>query len=1118
MANDDTAATASGRLLELAGCLGSEAGFVEVVESLARGHAATLDGVWGSSCALVAASLAIQVPATLVVVCPQIDQVDGLIDDLALFTRFKPARFPASESLDRTAHDEVFGERLHVLKLLQGPTAPKLIVTSIQSLLQPVPSRENLAGLTRLLRVGSSVDVGELSRWLVENAFINTTAVELPGEFSVRGGIVDIFAPDWDGPVRIEFFGDEIESIRRFEISSQRSLESLDAVDVTIAGPGTTDTAHLADYLALQSWFLLLEPMEMEHQGRQYLERMEEGGRAESGGRKAEEVASGQWPVARESEVSNLKSHISNPPSALRLPPSFHTVSDVLRRVFHFPSVTASSVATASLETTYSLKIESVERFSGDINRVRDELDEAGAGQEVFVVCQTEAEARRLHDVFGATQTAQQGRLHFPIGSLQSGFRLVPDRIVLLGSGELFRRTDLRRPTRRRLSRVIDSFLELREGDLVVHVGHGIARYRGLKLLEKNGQIEEHLELEFHGHTKLYVPTTKIGLVQKYVGGTKSRPTLGKLGGRLWSRQKERVEEAVTDLAADMLDLQAARGARPGIAFPADTEWQREFDASFPYNETSDQLITIDAIKRDMCLPRPMDRLLCGDVGYGKTELAMRAAFKTVEAGYQVAVLVPTTLLCEQHHRTFTQRMAEFPFEIASLSRFATRRGQSNIIRRLEEGSIDIVIGTHRLAQSDVRFHNLGLVVIDEEQRFGVEVKERLKALRKTVDVLTMTATPIPRTLHMGLLGLRDISNLETPPEDRLAVETRVARFEPELIRHAVLRELNRGGQIFFVHNRVEDIEIVARRLRQIVPEAKMAIAHGQMHEDDLEAVMLDFIDRRYDLLLATTIIESGLDIPNANTIFIDEADRYGLADLHQLRGRVGRYKHRAYCHLLIDPNKNLSPTAAKRLRAIEEFSDMGAGFAIAMRDLEIRGAGNILGSEQSGHIATIGYELYCDLLEHAVRRLKQLPPKTSVEVDVDLPGEGYIPRSYVPDMRLKIDLYRRLARVTTMQELDDFRAELADRFGVPPPLVQHLLVMAEVRIAAHGWGITSIHLEDQYAVFRYTSAPRIQKLAAASRGRLRVVDAESAYLPLNKEVAPSESALGDVKSLLQQR
>ncbi len=788
----------------------------------------------------------------------------------------------------------------------------------------------------------------------------------------------------------------------------------------------------------------------------------------------------------------------------------------MLRQVFRFPSVAASAVATASLETTCRLRIESVEQFSGDINRVRDELDEAATGQEVFVVCQTDAEVRRLGDIFSSTQAARENRLHFPIGTLQHGFRLVSERIVLLSSGELFHRADLRRPSGRRLSRVIDSFLELREGDLVVHVGHGIARYRGLKLLEKNGQVEEHLELEFHGRTKLYVPAAKIGLVQKYVGGAKSRPTLAKLGGRMWERQKGRVEEAVTDMAADMLDLQAARSSKPGIAYPPDTEWQREFDASFPYHETVDQLTTIDAIKRDMCLSRPMDRLLCGDVGYGKTELAMRAAFKAVDAGYQVAVLVPTTLLCEQHERTFTARMAEFPFEIAALSRFATRGRQTEIIRRLEAGSIDIVIGTHRLAQPDVQFHNLGLVVIDEEQRFGVEVKERLKALRRIVDVLTMTATPIPRTLHMGLLGLRDISNLETPPEERLAVETRVGRFDPEMIRQAVLRELNRGGQIFFVHNRVEDIEPLARRLRQIVPEANLAVAHGQMHENDLEQVMLSFLDRRCDVLLATTIVESGLDIPNANTIFIDEADRYGLADLHQLRGRVGRYKHRAYCYLLIDPNKNLSPSAAKRLRAIEEFSRLGAGFAIAMRDLEIRGAGNILGAEQSGHIAAIGYELYCDLLGQAVGRLKSLPPKTSVEVDVDLPGEGYIPRSYVPDMRLKIDLYRRLARVSDASELADIGSELADRFGAPPPPVQHLMELAGVRIAGHHWGITSIHLEDQYAVFRYSSPRQIEQLAATSGGRLRVVDAQSAYLPLEKGVAEPAAIFGEVKSLLQ--
>ncbi len=663
---------------------------------------------------------------------------------------------------------------------------------------------------------------------------------------------------------------------------------------------------------------------------------------------------------------------------------------------------------------------------------------------------------------------------------------------------------------------MIDSFLELHEGDLVVHVAHGIARYRGLTLLEKNGRVEEHLELEFRGRTKLYVPSSKIGLVQKYVGGSKSRPVLARLGGRTWERQKGQVQAAVSDMAAEMLELQAMRASRPGIHFPVDTEWQHEFDASFPYDETPDQLTTIEAIKRDMIESRPMDRLLCGDVGYGKTEIAMRASFKAVDAGYQVAVLVPTTVLAEQHLRTFSARMAEFPFEIAALSRFSSRRQQTRTIERVAEGAVDVVIGTHRLVQPDVKFHNLGLVIIDEEQRFGVEVKERLKAFRQIVDVLTMTATPIPRTLHMSLLGVRDISNLETPPEDRLAVETRVTRFQGELIRHAVMRELNRGGQIFFVHNRVQDIEILARRLGQIVPEAKLGIAHGQMAEHDLERVMLDFVDHRFDLLLATTIVESGLDIPNANTIFIDEADRYGLADLHQLRGRVGRYKHRAYCYLLVDPNKNLSPSSAKRLRAIEEFSDMGAGFAIAMRDLEIRGAGNILGTEQSGHIAVVGYELYCALLEQAVGALKRLPPKTSIEVEVDLPGEGYIPHAYVPDMRPKIDLYRRLARIATPAELADFRVELGDRFGPPPPVVEQLLWLAELRMAAHHWQIQSIHLEDQYVVFVYASERRIRELASQSGGVLRVVDGRTAYLPLDPSGLEPEAIRRRVKALLQ--
>ncbi len=887
------------RLVDLVGRLEAQPGFAEVIASLQAGHAATLGGVWGSSCALAAASLVRHAPGPLVVVCPHIDDVDDFCDDLALFTSTPAEQFPAwqRETRDAVVYDETYGERLRLLKQLGAAEPPRLVVTSIQSLLQPVPGRASIARSTRRVRRGDSLNVKDLLAWLVAGGFQNTTAVELPGEFAPRGGILDIFAPDWFDPVRIELFGDEVESIRRFEVATQRSLESLAEIDITLAVRGEEDREHFAGYLPEGSWFYLVEPADVEEEGRRYLERLEQ-------------------------------------------PQDAHGMGSTMRQITRFASVTAASVPAGSLETTCHLGIESVERFSGDIAKVRDELDAAmGAGdggQDVLVICQTEAESKRLEEIFAPTKLAQAGKLHYPLGRLKAGFRLVGERTALVSGSELFHRADLNRPTRRRLGRAIDSFLELREGDYVVHLSHGIGRYRGLQLLEKAHQAEEHLVIEFANDTKVFVPTSKIELVQKYVGGSKkSRPTLAHVGGRHWPKQKAAARAAVTDLAAEMLELQAARAMRPGIRFGSGTTWQREFDASFPYLETPDQLTAIGAIKTDMEQARPMDRLLCGDVGFGKTELAMRAAFQAVDNGYQVAVLVPTTILAEQHRRTFSARMAEFPISVASLSRFCSAREMREVLEGLAAGTIDVVIGTHRLAQHDVLFENLGLVIIDEEQRFGVEVKERLKALRQTVDVLTMTATPIPRTLHLSLLGVRDICNLETPPNDRLAIETRVTRWEPQLIRHAVMRELNRDGQIFFVHNRVHDIQKVAHQLEQIVPEARIAIGHGQMPEAELERVMLDFVDHKFDLLLATTIVESGLDIPNANTIFIDDADRYGLADLHQLRGRVGRYKHRAYCYLLVDPHKHLSPNAARRLRAIEEFSQMGSGFAIAMRDLE---------------------------------------------------------------------------------------------------------------------------------------------------------------------------------------
>jgi transcription-repair coupling factor (superfamily II helicase) len=1072
----EASAAATGELHGLAEQLEQHAGFAEVLASLAAGHGGTLGGVWGSSCALVAASLEKHSPQPLVIVLPHIRDLDSLCDDLALFTNARVDQFPAWETDigEQVLNDEIYGQRLRVLKsLVSEGKQPRIIVTAIQSLMQPVPSAETLSAATRQIKVGDVLDVAELTRWLATEGCTSTSAVEMAGEFSLRGGILDLFTPDAEDPIRVELFGDEVESLRTFDVATQRSLESLQKVDLTVLKPTRENRENFTAYLPKNSWFLLVEPSELQEEGKYYHQRLEH-------------------------------------------PEDLFSTSLTLAEINKFPSVTAAGVPTGSYDTTAHLQFESVERFSGDVHKVREELESAAADHRVYLLTETEAEAERLGELFGQTQLLKEGKLRFVTGRLARGFRFVQEQVLLISAAELFHREEISRPTQRQTGRAIDSFLQLREGDLVVHLSHGIGRYRGLKLLEKEQGAEEHLEVEFHGGTRIYVPTSRIELVQKYVGGRQARPTLAHIGGKAWVRQKQAAEKAVTDFATDMLELEAARNSRPGISFPDDTVWQQEFDAAFPYQETPDQLTAIASIKADMQLSKPMDRLLCGDVGFGKTEMAMRAAFKAIDAGYQVALLVPTTVLAEQHGRTFKQRMAEYPFEIATLTRFNSAKETRQILAGAANGSIDLMIGTHRLVSPDVKFQNLGLVIIDEEQRFGVTIKERLKALRTSVDVLTMTATPIPRTLHMSLLGARSISNLETPPKDRLSVETRVARFDETLIRHAILRELNRGGQVFFVHNRIHDIHNLAAKLREIVPEASIGIGHGQMTETELEDAMLGFVRGEYDILLATTIIESGLDIPNSNTIFIDDADRYGLADLHQLRGRVGRYKHRAYCYLLVDENRHLSPEAARRLRAIEEFSQMGAGFALAMRDLELRGAGNLLGTQQSGHIATVGYELYCALLEKAVRQLKKLPPRDSIDVLVDLPVAAFFPRQYVPDMRTKIDLYRRLSRMTAEKDLDEFHAELADRFGSVPAPVEQLVKLARLRIWAHGWKLGSIHIEGQYVLLGYKDHRQLDLLVARSKGQLRIADDQSAYLPLGQEIADSGRVVEALETLLQ--
>ena len=771
------------------------------------------------------------------------------------------------------------------------------------------------------------------------------------------------------------------------------------------------------------------------------------------------------------------------------------------------------------------MKIESVERFNVPAAEVISELAKVvGRDEQVLIACHNAGEQERLQELFTATDLPQTGRVILCLGNLLRGFRLVRDRLIVVSDHELFGRRDIRRAspvkggkTAQIESRAIDSFLELVEGDLVVHLTKGIARYRGMQMLGEEHEQEENLVLEFRDNVKLFVPASLIHLVQRYVGGAKSTPNLSKIGSNSWENRKQQVSEALADLAADMVELQAARGAKPGYAYPPDSHWQTSFEAAFPYTETVDQISAIAAIKADLQQPRPMDRLICGDVGYGKTEVAMRGAFKAIDAGKQVAVLVPTTVLAEQHFRTFRERLAEFPFSVEVLSRFRTKGEQNKILEGLATGRVDLVIGTHRLISRDVKFSDLGLLIIDEEQRFGVGAKDALKKLRLELDVLTLSATPIPRTLHLSLLGIRDISNLQTPPHDRLSIETRICRFDGDLIRQAIVRELNRGGQVYFVHNRIIDIETLADRIQSFVPEARIGIVHGRMNEHELEETMVAFVAGRLDILMATTIIESGLDIPNANTIFIHQAEKYGLADLHQLRGRVGRYKHRAYCYLLLEEGQSLTGAGAKRLKAIEEFSELGAGFKIAMRDLEIRGAGNILGTEQSGHIASIGYELYCQLLENAVRKIKKEPIRETRHVSINLPLSAYLPGSFVPPGRAKIEVYRKFSRVENPHQLAELEGELRDRFGPIPEAVLGMIETKRLQLLAQAWQIDDIHLEDEFIVFRYRNRRRIEALAQTVHPRLRIVDDRSAYFVYQSGAPQSSDPVEAAKALLQQ-
>ncbi len=948
----------------------------------------------------------------------------------------------------------------------------RLIVASAAAMLPRVAEPARFRSASIELKPGVEIPPQHLAAVLVDAGFTREDPVDEHGSFTVRGGIVDVFPAGDTEPVRIEFVGDMVESLRRFDPATQRSTAQIDQLQIVPVRErfesGEESVLAAVDVLDFLGAGQPVQLLVSEHETVSELVR---NSRAQLENSYHDASARGHVAVAPPDVACAPLGELTRRLDAacrleeLAIEPAGGAQGE--REARHVTSQTARGFHGRVTE------------WVGEIRKARERnetvlfvADSAGrAERTIELLREYEIIAVPIDDV----QLSSGASVLVAVGALSHGFRIPDAGLQVYAEGDVF--DDERRPVERRrdLTKTFLSDLrDLKVGDLVVHVDHGIGEFVGLKQLGVRGSegAREFLELRYHGDDKLFVPVERLDLVQKYTGG--ARPALDRLGGTTWEKAKTRVKKAMRDMAQELLKLYAQRRAVPGHAFSPDTHWQEEFEGAFPYDLTPDQASAIAEVKRDMEAPTPMDRLLCGDVGYGKTEVAMRAAFKAVMDAKQVAFLAPTTVLAFQHTKTLRERFAGFPVTIDMVSRFRSKEEIRQTLDALAIGKVDIIVGTHRLLSKDVRFKDLGLLVVDEEQRFGVAHKERIKQMRTRIDVLTMTATPIPRTLNMSLVGIRDMSVIETPPKDRLSIQTNVVKFDAPVIQRAIRNELARGGQVYFVHNRVESIFSMAGLLTRLVPEARVMVGHGQMSEEELERTMLAFVEHRCDVLLATTIVENGLDIPNANTMIINRADRYGLSQLYQLRGRVGRSDRAAFAYLLIPTQDSLTPVARRRLAAIREFSDLGSGFRVAALDLEIRGAGNLLGGQQSGHIEAVGFDMYVKLLEETVRELKGEDLEDETRAMVNLGVDLKIDERYIPDVNQRLVIYRRVAASRTEDELDASLAEVRDRYGPPPPSLLNLVEYGRIRIAADRLGVETLDREGRFVVLRFRPQARV--------------------------------------------
>ena len=1074
----------------------------------------------------------------------------------------------------------IVSERLRVLRsLLDGE--PVTVITTIDALMDRVLPFDYISDQLFMVEEGDRIELDALKIKLVNMGFERVGQVEAAGQFAIRGGIIDIYNMSDDCPYRIELWDDEVDSIRSFDVESQRSIERCDALTIYPASEfvfskkviaaglsrietekeatvkklladgndeaavrlrqvvaemaenleesfGQTnidsfipyffkDTCSFLEYFPRESTMCFLdEPVRLEEKGRAVELEFREGmtGRLEKG-----YILPGQMDVLFMAKTIFARLEMSK------------TV---------MLSTIAQRIRDITAKEKYNVTVKSINPYNSNFEILVKELRQWKAGKyRVILVCRSATRAERLAkdlqeyelNAFyteDMDRLVQNGEIMIVHGNLHRGMEYPLIKFAIVAESDIFGEEKKKKRRRRQYEgEKVKNFMDLSIGDYVVHENHGLGVYRGIEKVDVDGVTKDYIKIEYADGGNLYILATQLDLIQKYAGADARKPKLNKLGGPEWRKTKARVHTAVRELATDLIKLYAAREARTGFTYSPDTVWQREFEEMFPYEETNDQLTAIEATKKDMESTKIMDRLICGDVGYGKTEVAIRAAFKAVQDGKQVVMLVPTTILAQQHYNTFVQRMKEYPVTVDMLCRFRTKAEQAKTLHELKRGMVDILIGTHRVLSKDVVFKDLGLLIVDEEQRFGVGHKEKIKKLKENVDVLTLSATPIPRTLHMSLVGIRDMSVLEEPPMDRMPIQTYVLEYNEEMVREAVNRELARGGQVYYVYNRVNGIADIAAQIGKLVPDASVAFAHGQMSERELEKIMYGFINGEIDVLVSTTIIETGLDISNVNTMIIHDADKLGLSQLYQLRGRVGRSNRTAYAFLMYRRNTILREVAEKRLSAIREFTELGSGFKIAMRDLEIRGAGNLLGEQQSGHMESVGYDLYCKMLNEAVREQRGEAPVQDFETTIDLDMDAYIPATYIRNEFQKLEIYKRVAAIANEEEYEEMADELMDRYGELPKAAQNLLAIALLKAKAHEAGIASItHRGSETKIVMYPKAgvmgERIPELLKKYRNAMKFTVGEAPYFTVRTKNGPGfdlikceKILIGDIKSLL---